>query len=110
MKSHIMGIALIVFGLAGCASPAHYYRQADGATTLYLRKPEAKEVRLAVSSDGFRPKPAAKVGGGTWAATVPGHGEFTYFYLVDGNVYLPPCANREEDDFGGANCVFAPRR
>jgi hypothetical protein len=34
--------------------------------------------------------------------------QFSYFYLVDGEVFLPECTLTESDDFGSRNCVYAP--
>ena len=33
--------------------------------------------------------------------------DFRYFYLVDGKVLIPDCRMVEQDDFGGANCVYS---
>ena len=103
-----LGTALIVTALIGCASPPHFCRRENGQATLYLRQPDAKDVQLVASSEGFRPRPAQKTTAGLWAASVSGSEEFTYFYLVDGKMLLPPCDQREADDFGGSNCLFVP--
>jgi hypothetical protein len=40
--------------------------------------------------------------------SVPAGLQFSYFYLVDGEVYVPECAFSESDGFGSRNCVFVP--
>ncbi len=44
----------------------------------------------------------------TWRVTLPGEYEFTYFYMIDGKPFLPPCRFTEKDDFGSENCIFVP--
>ena len=91
---------------AGCAN--HYYRiEADGVN-LYLRMPEAKIVYFATSLDEFGLYRTKRLESGIWQVAVPATREFSYFYKVDGNVYLPDCKLREKDDFGDENCVFIP--
>jgi hypothetical protein len=34
--------------------------------------------------------------------------EFSYFYVVDGTLYLPSCNYMEYDDFGNKNCIYQP--
>ena len=91
---------------AGCAT--HYYRIDADQVNLYLRRPEAKTVCFAASLDKFRPYPARKLRAGVWEVAVPATREFTYFYRVDGNFYLPECKLKQRDDFGSENCVFVP--
>jgi hypothetical protein len=93
--------------LAGCGS-SHYYRVADNTLDLYLKSPGAEKVWFASSLDGYQPHPAEKRNDSAWRVTVPGNHEFTYFYLVDGAFYLPPCKFKELDDFGAKNCVYIP--
>ena len=52
--------------------------------------------------------PAKKIAPWTWLVTIPAGSEFTYFYIADGAVYLPPCCFTEKDDFGSENCLFIP--
>jgi hypothetical protein len=91
---------------AGCAT--HYYKIDADSVNLYLRLPEAKDVYFSTSLDDFALYPTEQVKSGIWAVTVPANREFTYFYKVDGNIYLPECKLREKDDFGDENCVFMP--
>ena len=91
---------------AGCAT--HYYRiEADGVN-LYLRMPEAKIVYFATSLDEFGLYRTKRLESGIWQVAVPATREFTYFYKVDGSIYLPDCKLKEKDDFGDENCIFMP--
>jgi hypothetical protein len=95
--------------LGGCAT--HYYRLAkDGAHTLfYLRQPEAASVVLFASHDGFTPQ-ISSLRERRWVNTLPSAQEFTYFYRIDGQLFVPDCPFREQDDFGQENCIFLPSR
>ena len=90
----------------GCAT--HYSRINADKVNLYLKAPAARIVYFSASLDEFalyRPK---KLDSGVWEVTLPATREFTYFYKVDGDIYLPDCKLREKDDFGDENCVFIP--
>ena len=98
-------IAVSLLG-AGCAT--HYYKMNADKVNLYLRMPEAKIVYVSTSLDEFALYRTKKLASGTWEIVVPATREFTYFYKVDGNFYLPDCKLREKDDFGDENCIFIP--
>jgi hypothetical protein len=89
----------------GCAS--HYVREDSGHAEFYLRCPQAREVALATSLDGFTPRPAHRAGADKWVVSVSADRDFSYFYLVDGKVLQPSCRMHEQDDFGGTNCVYS---
>ena len=91
---------------SGCAS--HYYRLKADSVTLYLRAPGARVVTLATSLDEFALHRAQKIDADTWEVSMPATREFSYFYTVDGKVYLPDCKLKETDDFGADNCIFVP--
>jgi hypothetical protein len=91
---------------AGCVS--HYYKIDAERVNLYLRVPGAKTVYFSTSLDQFAPYPAKKLEAGMWEVTVPADREFTYFYNVDGIIYLPECRLKQKDDFGAENCVYVP--
>ncbi|MDD5723490.1 MAG: hypothetical protein PHY29_07080 [Syntrophales bacterium] len=97
-------VALVLF--TGCAPHFHTIR-GDGVH-LYLRAPSAGEVFFASSLDGYASHPATKNDRGVWEYSVPAQREFRYFYIVDGQVFVPPCRLREQDDFGSENCVYFP--
>ena len=99
----MMTVALLC---AGCAT--HYYKMDADRVNLYLRMPEAKIVQFSTSLDEFTPYRTEQLESGIWAVAVPATREFTYFYKVDGSIYLPDCKLREKDDFGDENCVFMP--
>lgn len=106
MKQYFWLITVLFLLGAGCVT--HHYKVDADKVNLYLRMPEAKSVYFAASLDKFRPYPARKVGVGVWEVAVPATREFTYFYKVDGNFYLPECRLKQTDDFGAENCVFVP--
>lgn len=101
----VIGLTLLL-GLGGCAT--HYQHHDERLVHLFLRRPDARSVYLATSLDGFRPRPASARGGGLWESVLPADREFTYFYLLDGEVFVPACACREVDDFGSVNCIYTP--
>ena len=94
--------------LFSCAS--HYQKIKVDQVELYLKKKDAKEVKIAYSLDQFTPRKTKKISVSTWMALVPTTEEFSYFYIVDGTVYLPKCSYLEKDDFGSENCIYQPDR
>ncbi len=106
MKVWISVLVSIAVGLTGCAS--HYYQVKDHALYFYLKAPDARKVDFACSKDGYTLHRAEKIDARTWRVKVPADSEFTYFYLVDGNLFPVPCPLKEKDDFGFENCVFVP--
>lgn len=89
----------------GCAS--HTIRHGDGQAEFYLRCPQAREVALVTSLDGFVPHQARRNALGQWVVAVNTSRDFSYFYLVDGKVLTPDCRMVEQDEFGGINCVYS---
>lgn len=100
-------MALISAALfTGCAH--HYYRLEDNSLELYLKAPGASSVVFASSLDGYAPHLASRAGRGLWVVRVPGDREFSYFYKVDGRVFIPECDCHEYDELGSENCVYLP--
>ena len=106
MKRWTAVIFLAMIGLAGCAG--HFYRIKGDTLYLYVKRPEARAVYFASSLDDFKVQPARKNGSGTWEVNLPADREFRYFYIADGEVFLPECRMTEKDDFGSKNCLFVP--
>ncbi len=103
----ILSIALpAAFFLWGCA--AHSVQVDPNGVRFFLKMKDAEHVELACSIDRFSPREASRERRGTWVFSVPSNESFTYFYLVDGQVYLPDCPLKESDDFGSANCIYQP--
>lgn len=96
---------LSVFLMVGCA--AHTIRHGDGQADFYLRCPQAREVALATSLDGFIPHPACRNALDQWVVIVNTTRDFSYFYVVDGKILTPDCRMVEQDEFGGVNCVYS---
>ena len=97
-------IGVLVFS-AGCAT--HYYQVKDDTLVLYLDKADVQEVILSCSLDDFEPHEARRVDG-RWVVSLPSGSPFRYYYVLDGEMFLPPCQMKENDDFGSANCIFDP--
>ena len=105
MKRLPVIVALSYLLLLGCS--AHSCRIRGQAAVLLLRQPDAREVLLACSLDGYTLRPARPVPGG-WEVTLPADRPFVYFYRVDGRLLVPDCRLKEQDDFGAQNCIFDP--
>jgi hypothetical protein len=100
----LLGAFLIL--TQGCAH--HNLKVVGDTTTLTLISPRSENVQLACSLDGFVLHPARKLDDSTWEVQLPSASEFSYFYLVDGKVFVPKCAYTELDDFGSRNCMYVP--
>lgn len=101
----LLPIAALILLATGCAT--HYYRVQGDNLALYLKAPGAKKVTFACSLDDFDPHDARNIDG-RWTVSVSGTDPFRYFYLLDGELFLPPCELKENDDFGSRNCIFNP--
>lgn len=107
MKIRILQLAVVAVCLAGCAATHYYERQSD-RVSFYLKAPAARGVAFASSLDDFQLHRAQRVGDVRWKVTVATNSEFSYFYIVDGAVYVPECRYYEKDDFGSSNCIYIP--
>lgn len=92
--------------LMGC-SAAQVSRN-TATVSLVLDIENAGAVSFACSLEQYILRPAERIDADTWRVQVPSAQSFTYFYVVDGDVYVPECRFKESDDFGAANCVFVP--
>ncbi len=101
-----IGLAMALIALCGCST--HYYEVRGGNIDIYLKQENAREVHFVASLNHFRPRPSLRLDGDTWVNRVKAGSEFRYFYLIDGEVFLPDCKYKENDDFGSQNCIFAP--
>jgi len=93
--------------LTGCGV-GHYYEVKEGNLRIYLHKSDADQVYFASSLDGYKLHKATKINDDTWEVQAPENNGFSYFYIVDGIVYVPACRMRESDDFGSENCIYVP--
>ena len=75
---------------------------------MLFRSGDAHKVHFVSSLNHFRPRPSLRLDGDTWVNRVKAGAEFRYFYIIDGEVFLPDCKYKENDDFGSQNCIFAP--
>ena len=106
MKTHQFVLFTLAVFCLGCQS--HFYKVKEDTLYFYLNRPEAQNVQLRCSFDGFKAHPAKKTDNELWEVAVPYTSEFIYFYIVDDAVFLPPCRLKEKDDFGTENCIFIP--
>ena len=107
MKKLIIFTLMFYVGLSGCTT--HYYRVKGSKIHLYLKKPDAKNVFFASSLDGYELHQAKQKDNGIWEVSVSFGDEFSYFYMADGDLLIPPCRYKEKDDFGSENCIFIPK-
>jgi len=105
MKRYII-LSLLFFALSACIS--HRYRIDGDHIILTLRYPDAENVVLFCSIDGFKPRPAKNISN-NWESEVPAGESFRYFYRVDETTFVPDCLMKEKDDFGFENCIYTPR-
>jgi hypothetical protein len=90
----------------GCAH--HNIKVVGDTISLTLIAPRSNDVQFACSLDGFALHPARKMDDSTWEIKLPSGNEFSYFYLVDGKVFVPNCIYTEWDEFGSINCMYVP--
>ncbi|MBN1833947.1 MAG: hypothetical protein JW896_17735 [Deltaproteobacteria bacterium] len=93
---------------SGCAD--HYYKTQEDGARIYLKYPEAQQVFFLSSLDGYERHEARKTDDKIWEMLVHVDSEFKYFYIVDGEPFLPACPLKERDDFGSENCIFSTER
>lgn len=105
MKKSAFVVFLLV--LTGCGG-GHHYQERDGMVSIYLTEADADTVSFASSLDGYKLHEADKIDDDTWEVRVPSSEEFKYFYMVNGDVYIPACRITEKDDFGSENCIYVP--
>ena len=106
MKTWGLLSIIMLLGMAG--SGAHYYSVRGDTVIFYLEKPKARNVYFAHSRDGYKLHRIEAANPGTWEVAMTAESEFSYFYVIDGNVFIPACEFRETDDFGSENCIFVP--
>lgn len=104
MKPLLLIIGLMVV-MAGCTT--HYQKVQDDTLVLYLKKMDAQQVLFVCSLDGFEPHEARQLEG-RWVVSLPSDDQFRYYYVVDGQIFLPACRMKEKDGFGSENCIFEP--
>ena len=108
MKKCFWAICLGGLICAGCA--AHSYRHQGDRLILSLKNLKAREVYFYHNLDGFQQRKAVRKAKGIWEVSIAAERSFTYFYRVDGKIFVPDCELKESDDFGSENCVFEKER
>ena len=97
---------LAIWALGGCATP-HQKTKGD-RVYLYLKNIDSQTAFFASSLDGFQRHPLTRYTRSGWRIHLPADREFTYFYIVDNQPFIPDCPYKEKDDFGFENCIFTP--
>ncbi len=105
MNKLVLLLTMLALSLGGCAS-GHFVTKKDGLLTFVLRHGAAKKVQFASSADYYVLHDAQQGGAGVWLVDVPASSELKYFYVVDGQTYVPECGLKETDDFGSENCIY----
>ena len=108
MKKTSLFTACLLALCSGCAN--HYYKTQEDGVGIYVKFPEAQQVLFMSSLDGYEKHEAKRIDDKTWEILVRTDSEFRYFYMVDGEPFLPACPLKEKDDFGSENCVFSTER
>lgn len=98
-------LMMLTLCLSGCA-PSHFVDKKDGFLTFVLHHEAANRVQFASSADYFILHDAQQKRAGVWRIDVSARPELKYFYVVDGQTYIPECGLKEKDDFGSENCIF----
>lgn len=106
MSRWVISIFLAVWVLGGCTP--HLQKIKGDQVHLYLKDTNTQTVFFASSLDGFQPHPMTRHTKKIWFISLPAQHEFTYFYIMDGQPFLPDCQYKEKDDFGSENCIFIP--
>ena len=107
MAMRWIGLGVLILVLSACSR--HFARHDDGLVRVTIFKPKATAVEFACSLDGYQYHPTTPQWPFRWQAVVPAaQQEFKYFFLVDGEIYLPSCWFKENDDFGSQICIFVP--
>ena len=106
MKIRMVFLLFLLPIFTTCAG--HYYKSKADTLYIYLKESKAVQVIFLYSNDGYRPKPATRIDKQTWEVKVPANKEFRYFYIIDGEPFIPDCRYKEADDFGSYNCIYVP--
>ena len=106
MNRLVISILLAVWALGGCATP-HQTIKGD-QVYLYLKEADSRTAFFASSLDGFQRHALSRQTQSVWYINLPADQEFTYFYILDNQPFIPDCLHREKDDFGFENCIFTP--
>lgn len=106
MKKYFSIIFILFLLTTGCAG--RHYEVKNDRLHIYIKNSKAEKVYMLCSLDEYQPRRAVNTGSGTWETVLSPHMEFKYFFLVDGEVFIPSCELKEKDDFGSENCVYIP--
>lgn len=103
----LMAIFAALIILSGCVNN-YYYQIKNDKVHIFFHEPKAGKVFFLSSLDQFELHETVKNEKGQWEISVPAGQTFEYFFIVDGTLSIPPCNQKEKDDFGSENCVYMP--
>jgi hypothetical protein len=106
MTRLLASMLFTVWLLGACATP-HQKIKGDHVY-LYLKDTSSYNVFFASSLDEFQRHPLSRQTKNSWYIILPADKEFTYFYILDDQPFIPDCPYKEKDDFGFENCIFTP--
>ncbi len=88
MKSIHTASALIFLCamFSGCST--HFYKVEGDGVALYLKNPDAVTTTFRCSLDGYTAHKLEKERG-AWVMNLPTEKPFRYFYVVDGELFIP---------------------
>jgi len=106
MNRPVVCMLLAVWVLGGCATP---FQKIKGEQVyFYLKDTNSQTVFFASSLDGFQRRPLTRHTKSSWRIGLPADQEFTYFFILDNQPFIPDCPYKEKDDFGFENCIYIP--
>jgi hypothetical protein len=100
-------ICAVLMLLSGCTNN-YYYQIKDDQLHIFFHEPRASKVFFLSSLDQFELHETMKNEKGLWEISLPSGQSFEYFFIVDGNLSIPACDQKEKDDFGFENCIYIP--
>ncbi|AGF78080.1 hypothetical protein UWK_01522 [Desulfocapsa sulfexigens DSM 10523] len=107
MNKQVMVLSCLLFFGTGCAGH-HFTTEGRESVSLYLHHPGSSHVQFASSIDRYTLHDTHRNLFGLWEISKPLTPGSSYFYIIDGSVFIPDCRFRETDDFGFENCLYQP--
>ena len=98
----LLKTVLLIMLISGCATVKVRH---TGDTMEMSFKTEAQQVVFYGSDNGYAPVQTENRNG-WWYVAVRSTKKLKYFLKTDGQVYLPECRMKEQDDFGGELCIY----
>ncbi|MBT4287127.1 MAG: hypothetical protein HOD92_07285 [Deltaproteobacteria bacterium] len=108
-KHYVSFLLLLASLLIGCTS--HRIEKNTQGLKIFLKQENIVKLEFVSSINQFVPLTLKKNDNAEWIVKIPGKKTpFRYFYIRDGNFFLPDCKLKEKDDFGSENCIYDPEK